>query len=188
MRRRIPTGSRGIVLRATFLGTCANWKAPFSTRCRASIPASATIFSACCREEERAQPLDAYLRRILDPDPAVHGPAARAWGETERILSEHMPSRVRLDLVALNVVARPARHAVHGSALFPERLLHDGPDQLLAEAGRLEGIPGIIVQGRYDLLCPPATSHALAACGATPKSARSKAPATRCTIPASATP
>jgi len=36
-------------------------------------------------------------------------------------------------------------------------------DQLLTEAGRLEGIPGIIVQGRYDLLCPPATSHALAA-------------------------
>jgi len=37
------------------------------------------------------------------------------------------------------------------------------PDQLMAEAGSLEGIPGIIVQGRYDLLCPPATSHALAA-------------------------
>ena len=31
------------------------------------------------------------------------------------------------------------------------------------EAGKLAGIPGILVQGRYDLLCPPATSHALAA-------------------------
>ena len=30
-------------------------------------------------------------------------------------------------------------------------------------AATLAGIPGIIVQGRYDLLCPPATSHALAA-------------------------
>jgi proline iminopeptidase len=37
------------------------------------------------------------------------------------------------------------------------------PNQLLAEADRLKDIPGIIVQGRYDLLCPPATSHALAA-------------------------
>jgi proline iminopeptidase len=35
------------------------------------------------------------------------------------------------------------------------------PGQLLAEAEKLAGIPGIIVQGRYDLLCPPATSHAL---------------------------
>jgi proline iminopeptidase len=33
----------------------------------------------------------------------------------------------------------------------------------MTEAGKLEGIPGIIVQGRYDLLCPPAISHALAA-------------------------
>ena len=35
------------------------------------------------------------------------------------------------------------------------------PGQLLAEAGKLDRIPGLIVQGRYDLLCPPATSHAL---------------------------
>ena len=35
------------------------------------------------------------------------------------------------------------------------------PDQLLNEAGKLAGIPGIIVQGRYDLLCSPAMSHAL---------------------------
>ena len=37
------------------------------------------------------------------------------------------------------------------------------PDQLMTEADRLAEIPGIIVQGRYDLLCPPATSYALAA-------------------------
>ena len=37
------------------------------------------------------------------------------------------------------------------------------PNQLMAEAGKLAGIAGIIVQGRYDLLCPPATSPALAA-------------------------
>ena len=37
------------------------------------------------------------------------------------------------------------------------------PNQLLEDAGKLAGIPGIIVQGRYDLLCPPATSRALAA-------------------------
>ena len=37
------------------------------------------------------------------------------------------------------------------------------PGQLLAEAGKLKKTPGIIVQGRYDLLCPPATAHALKA-------------------------
>ena len=53
--------------------------------------------------EERAQPVDAYWRRILDPDPAVHGPAARAWHDTERVLSEHKPAKTRLDLASLNV-------------------------------------------------------------------------------------
>jgi proline iminopeptidase len=37
------------------------------------------------------------------------------------------------------------------------------PDQLLANADRLAGIPGIIVQGRYDLLCPPITATCLCA-------------------------
>jgi proline iminopeptidase len=37
------------------------------------------------------------------------------------------------------------------------------PDQLMDDAEKLAEIPGIIVQGRYDLLCPPATSHALRA-------------------------
>jgi proline iminopeptidase len=37
------------------------------------------------------------------------------------------------------------------------------PDQLMKEADKLAGIPGIIVQGRYDLLCPPKISNALAA-------------------------
>ena len=33
---------------------------------------------------------------------------------------------------------------------------------MLAHAAKLNGTPGIIVQGRFDFLCPPATSHALA--------------------------
>ena len=37
------------------------------------------------------------------------------------------------------------------------------PNQLLEETDKLKGIPGVIVQGRYDMLCPPSTSQALAA-------------------------
>ena len=37
------------------------------------------------------------------------------------------------------------------------------PEPLLTETGKLSGIPGIIVQGRYDFLCPPSTSYVLAA-------------------------
>jgi proline iminopeptidase len=37
------------------------------------------------------------------------------------------------------------------------------PGRLLSQVGKLRAIPGLIVQGRYDLLCPPATSHTFCA-------------------------
>ena len=112
--------------------------------------------------EERKQPIEAYFRRILDADAAVHGPAARAWGETERILSEHAPNRVRLDLEALHS-SRTLPATPFMEAHYFQNNCFMKPDQLVTEAGKLAGIPGIVVQGRYDLLCPPATSQALAA-------------------------
>jgi proline iminopeptidase len=112
--------------------------------------------------DERAQPLDAYWRRILDPDPAVHGAAARAWHDTEQILSQHAPGRVRLEPSSLNS-SRPLPSTPFMEAHYFQSDCFMKPDQLLAEAGKLAGIPGLIVQGRYDLLCPPATSHALGA-------------------------
>jgi proline iminopeptidase len=152
----------GIVLRATFLGTRAELESAFLKALPLCYPDLSHDFLGLLAADERAQPLDAYWRRILDADPAVHGPAARAWNDTERILSEHVPGRTRLD-----------RDSLHSSRALPATPFMEAhyfqndcfmaPDQLMAEAGRLSGIRGIIVQGRYDLLCPPATSHALGA-------------------------
>ena len=61
-------------------------------------------------------------------------------------------------------------------------------NQLLLNAGKLAGIPGIIVQGRYDLLCPPATSQrGSRKCGEVPRFASWKEPAIRSMMPASGT-
>jgi proline iminopeptidase len=91
----------------------------------------------------------------------VHCPAARAWHDVERTLSEHRPARTRLDLAALNVWRTlPATPFMEAHYFVNDSFMSE--DQLLRNAGRLKGIPGIIVQGRYDLLCPPGTSQALA--------------------------
>ncbi|SDT47457.1 prolyl aminopeptidase [Bradyrhizobium canariense] len=152
----------GIALRATFLGTRAELEGAFLKLLPLLYPDLSNDFLSVLPEEERGQPLDAYWRRILDSDAAVHGPAARAWHDTERILSEHAPGRVRLDLESLN-----STRSLPGSPFMEAHYFQNDcfmkPDQLMAEAARLAGIPGIIVQGRYDLLCPPATSHALSA-------------------------
>jgi proline iminopeptidase len=152
----------GIVLRATFLGTSEELDGAFLDALPRFYPELSNDFIGLLPPEERGQPLDAYFRRILAPDPAVHGPAARAWHDTERTLSEHMSGRVRLDPASLNSTrALPATPFMEAH-YFANRCFMR-PRQLLAEAGKLKGIPGIIVQGRYDLLCPPATSHALGA-------------------------
>jgi len=157
-----PKRVSGIVLRATFLGTVEEIEDGFLRSLPRHYPGLSEDFLSLLTQEERKSPIVAYFRRILDPDPAVHSPAARAWGETERILSELTPSRTRLDLDALNSSrALPATPFMEAHYFANSSFMR--PNQLMAEAGKLSGIPGIIVQGRYDLLCPPRTSHALAA-------------------------
>src|ERR1700735_1476669 len=97
-----PQRVSGIVLRATFLGTRRELDGAFGDVLPRFYPGLADDFLSVLSTDERVRPLDAYWRRILDTDPGVHGPAARAWNDTERILSEHAPSRVRLDLGSLN--------------------------------------------------------------------------------------
>jgi proline iminopeptidase len=152
----------GIVLRATFLGTRVELEGAFLDALPRFYPGLSDDFLGVLPTEQRDRPLDAYWRRILDSDPAVHGPAARAWHDTERILSEHAPGRTRLDHASLNSSrALPASPFMEAHYFQNDCFMK--PDQLLAEAGKLENLPGIIVQGRYDLLCPPTTSHALGA-------------------------
>jgi proline iminopeptidase len=157
-----PRRVSGIVLRATFLATRAELEGAFTDVLPRFYPGLNDDFLSVLPAEERAQPLEAYWRRILDADPAVHGPAGRAWHDTERILSEHASARVRLDPDSLNSTrALPSTPFMEAHYFQNDCFMR--PGQLLAQAGQLAGIPGIIVQGRYDLLCPPATSHALAA-------------------------
>ncbi len=156
-----PRRVSGIVLRATFLGTKAEVENAFTETLPRFYPDLSDDFLSILPSEERGRPMDAYWRRILDPDPAVHGPAARAWHDTERILSEHTASRTRLDLASRNPSASlPATPFMEAHYFSNDCFLKQ--DQLLDEAEKLADIRGIIIQGRYDLLCPPATSHALA--------------------------
>ena len=151
----------GIVLRATFLGTRREIEVAFLDALRRFYPDLFDDFIGLLPAGECLKPLDAYWRRILDPDPAVHAPFAHAWHDTERCLSELVPARTRLD-----------RNSLHSSKSLPATPFMEAhyfrndcfmrPGQLLEQAGKLAGIPGIIMQGRYDLLCPPATSRALA--------------------------
>src|SRR3954470_11882187 len=137
-----PARTSGLVLRATFLGTRAELEQAFLQNLPRFHPGLSDDFFSLLPPAELGRPLDAYWRRILDPDAALHGPAARAWHDTERILSEYLPSRTRLDLAALNSErALPATPFMEAHYFANDCFMT--PDQLIAEAGKLHGIAGI---------------------------------------------
>ncbi len=109
--------------------------------------------------EERSDLLANYHARLIDPDPRVHLPAARAWSRYEGACSTLLPSAETVaeferDEMALGL-ARIEAHYFTNRIFLPENALLDRID-------RIRGIPGFIVQGRYDMVCPIATAAALA--------------------------
>ena len=109
--------------------------------------------------EERADPLFHYHRRLVDPDPKVHMPAARKWSVYEGTCCTLLPSPETVsgfanDTVALGL-ARMEAHYFINNIFLPE-------NSLLKNVGKIRKIPAVIVQGRYDLVCPIETADELA--------------------------
>jgi proline iminopeptidase len=74
-------------------------------------------------------------------------------------LSELAPAHAHLSSGIGRSDRLPPTPIIEGHYIRSDFFLDD--DQLLRAAPRLRGIPGVIVQGRYDLLCPPKTAYAL---------------------------
>ena len=104
---------------------------------------------------ERAQLIEAYHRRLTDPDPAVHVPAAVAWAKWEASTVTLLPDP---ELVAsMTGPADATAFARIENHYFLNRgWLREG--QLIADAGAIRHIPGVIVQGRYDACTPIMTA------------------------------
>jgi proline iminopeptidase len=145
-----PERLRALVLRGIFLCRPSEieW---FLYGLRAVFPEPWRAFSGFVPEGERKDLLGAYHKRLVDPDPAVHMPAARSWSVYEGSCSTLLPNPALVadfasDRVALGL-ARIEAHYFMNDIFLP-------PDFLLAQARRLKDIPGFIVQGRYDIVCP----------------------------------
>jgi proline iminopeptidase len=154
-----PERCLGLVLRGIFLCRKSeiDW---FLYGLRNIFPEPWERFAGFLPPGERVDLLASYYRRLADPDRAVHMPAAKAWSIYEGSCSTLLPSQETIDhfagdVVALGLARMEAHYFVNGIFL-PE-------NALLANAHRLRGIPGVIVQGRYDVVCPIVSAHDLVA-------------------------
>lgn len=154
-----PDRVTGLVLRAIFLGTDAEIDWAFRTAPQTFRPELYASFIEHLDVADRADPLAGYWRLLLQGDCRERTAAAHAFAAYEGILSSINPTAKRIPAASSSSVRLPptplfiAHYARHHFFLEP--------DQLLREAHRLHGRPLHIVQGRYDLLCPPAAAVAL---------------------------
>jgi proline iminopeptidase len=154
-----PDRVAALVLRAVFLGTAREVEWAFLEAPKNFRPELHQAFISALPEAERDNPLAAYLNRLNNPDPKVHAPAAGIWSSYERALSVLEPGEVQLPGLSDKPDRLPPTPLMEAHYIASDFFLAD--DELLNNAHRLAGIPGVIVQGRYDLLCPPRSAHAL---------------------------
>jgi proline iminopeptidase len=148
----------GLVLRGIFLATAREieW---FMHGIRNVFPEAWRAFVNYLPPAERDDILASYYRRLTDADPAIHLAAAQAWDRYEGACSTLLPqpdsaAKFDSDAAALAIARIEAHYFVN------EGFLRD--DELLVGVPRIRHLPCSIVQGRYDIVCPPVTADALA--------------------------
>jgi proline iminopeptidase len=130
----------------------------FQDGARWLFPDQWEAFAAQLPEAERGDVITAYHRLLNHPEQEVRHRAATAWSTWEGSLLTLLPSADTgagfTETEFAIAIARVENHYfTHGS------FLADG--QLIAAAGGLRDIPCVLIQGRYDVLCPAKTAFEL---------------------------
>ncbi len=141
-----------LVLRGIFLLRRAEIAWFYQEGANALFPDAWAAYRDFIPADERDDLLHAYHRRLTGNDPALALEAARRWsvweGSTSHLeASPDVVERFAADRFALAFARIEAHYFVHDAFM-------ETPDQILRDIDRLKDIPAVIVQGRYDVVCP----------------------------------
>jgi len=152
----------GLVLRGIFLGRPGElrWFNELDGGARWIFPERWRRYLDYIPEAEHGELVEAYWRRLDDPDPDVRLAAALAWGwweggSTTLVHDPQESGNFEEPAIAISVARAEAHYFRH--RVFLE------PDQLLRGVDRIRHIPATIVHGRYDIICPVKSAIDLAA-------------------------
>jgi proline iminopeptidase len=150
-----PQACLGFVLRGVFLCTQAEiaW---FMHGMGRFFPEAYEEFVTAIPLQERGELLQAYARRLFSDDAAVSLQAARDWSGYEgrcSFLRPQADTQCDSDVVAVGIGRLEAHYFLHRGFLEE--------DQLMRDLHRIAHLPALIVQGRYDMVCPPAAAYRL---------------------------
>ncbi len=147
-----PERVTALVLRGIFLLRPFELRWFYQEGCSYLFPDAWESYLAPIPEDERGDLIAAYHRRLTSGDAAVRLQAARAWSQWEAATSKLLPDMEMVQRWGEDSFAEAfARIESH---YFVNRGFFKNPNQLLDDVARIRHIPGVIVQGRYDVVCP----------------------------------
>ncbi|MAF77554.1 MAG: prolyl aminopeptidase [Halobacteriovoraceae bacterium] len=107
-------------------------------------------------ENERGNLVEAFYKRLTDENPKIRSQAARAWSVWEASTSKLIQDENLMESFGEDHFAEAfARIECH---YFTNKGFFESDDYLLKNVGKIRHIPAIIVQGRYDVVCPPTSA------------------------------
>jgi len=147
-----------LILRGIFLVTAAELNWFYQDGIQHLFPDHFEEFVAPIPAAERSDLIHAYYRRLTSDDPATRQRAAEVWSLFEARCSTLLPSESLVDHfsepdVAMAIARIECHYFVHDCFLTPGQIIRDAP--------RIRNIPGVIVQGRYDVVCPASAAWQL---------------------------
>lgn len=152
-----PERCLGFVLRGIFLCTKAevDW---FVNGMGYFYPEIHQRFAEAIPVEERGDLLQAYVKRLFCDDPAIYMEAARNWSRYEGSCLFLKPQAEAIasfesDEVSLGIGRLEAHYMQHGAFM--------DDDALIRNIAKIRHLPAVIVQGRYDVICPPVSAYRL---------------------------
>ena len=141
----------GLVLRGIFLCRPADIQWFYQQGASALLPDHWEGFLEPVPADERGDLVNAYYRLLTGDDEVARMAAAKAWSLWEGLASTLLPKAAVTDhfahsKTALSLARIECHYFVNNSFMLENQILRD--------ATRLQKIPGIIVHGRYDVVCP----------------------------------
>lgn len=152
-----PDSALYLVLRGVFLMTKSELDWFYGGGAGRFWPEPWERFVSLIPEEERDDLIKAYNKRLFSGDLTLETRYGRAWSAWENALATINSSGFSGE--------SPGEYARAFARLENHYFTNDGflefDGQILAHMDRIAHIPGVIVQGRYDMICPPVSAYAL---------------------------
>ncbi|MCL1872897.1 MAG: prolyl aminopeptidase [Clostridiales bacterium] len=150
----------GMIIRGIFLARQFEVDAVFSNKASAGsvFPEEYERYINHIPEEERDDIVKAYFKRLTSPDEKIRNEASIRYMTWESTCCTLLPQEEELDIKRDRYVLSEPLLECH---YFLNNMFCDSDNHILERIDIVKDIPTIIVQGRYDMCCPPVTAYDL---------------------------